>query len=65
MRVEGGSERDGGVGGGGLGDEVCRLKELITARGKAEPVVVVEEGSVCMCVCVREKMVLSGNSVHK
>ena len=61
MRVEGGSERDGGVGGEGLRDEVCRLKELITARGKVE--VVVEEGSVC--VCVRGKMGVSGNSVHK
>ena len=49
MRVEGGSERVGGFGGEGLRDEVCQFKELITARGKVEPVVVVEEGSVCVC----------------
>ena len=55
VREQGESERDGGVGGEGLGGEVYRVKELIMARGKVE--VVKEEGRVCVgvrvCMCTK------------
>ena len=55
MSLEVESERDGGVGGEGLGVEVYRVKELIMASGRVEVV----EGGGCV------KMGAGGNSVKR